>query len=81
MYSNCPAICADDPKESVRVCVKCSGPGSDFGNSVRKTGPVVVGQDGSHSGMDGPVVRRSVDLLSICVGGCRCPEYVSIGIP
>jgi hypothetical protein len=61
MYSNYPARCADNPKESVRVCAKCGGPGMDFGNSVRKTGLVATSPKGPHSGADCPTMCRSVD--------------------
>jgi hypothetical protein len=73
MYSNCPTICADGPKESIRVCAKCGGPGADFGNSVKKTGPVVAGPDC-------PTTRKSVDLPTICAGDRGCPRYMSIDI-
>jgi hypothetical protein len=66
MYSNCPTICVDDPKWSVRVCTKCGGPGAEFGNSVQKMGPTTTTPDGPNSGTDGPTVRRSVDLPLIC---------------
>jgi hypothetical protein len=34
MYSDCPTICVDGTKESIRVCAKYGGPGSGFGNLV-----------------------------------------------
>jgi hypothetical protein len=80
MYSDYAAIRVDSPKESIRVCIKCGDPGADFGNLVQKTGLARTGPDGPHSGLDSPVVRRSVDLLPICAGGCSCPGYVSISI-
>jgi hypothetical protein len=81
MYSDCWTICADGPKGSVRVCAKYGGHGADFGNSVRKTGPVAAGPNSPHSGADGLAVRRSMNLPPICAGDRGCPRYVSIGIP
>jgi hypothetical protein len=72
MYLDSPAICADGLKEFVRFCVKCGSPSADFCNLVRKTGSTTAGPDGPHSGVDGPVVRRSVDLPPICAGGYDC---------
>jgi hypothetical protein len=62
VYLDCPAISADSPKGSVRVCTKCGGPGAEFGNSVQKMGSVAAGLYSPHSGADGPAMRKSVDL-------------------
>jgi hypothetical protein len=50
------------------------GPGTEFGGLVRKTGPTVAG-------LDGPTVRRSVDLPPIYAEGCGCSGYEFISIP
>lgn len=66
---------------SARVCVEYDGPGMNFGGSIRKTGPTVAGPDGPHSCVNGPVVRRSVDLPLFCVEGYGCSGYMFIDIP
>jgi hypothetical protein len=80
MYSECMAIYADSLKVSIRVCIKCGGPGADLCNLVRKMGPATAGLDDPHSGADGQTLCRSVDLSRIHAGGCGCLGYVSIGI-
>jgi hypothetical protein len=81
LYSDCPALHADNPNGSFRVCTVYGGLGAGLGNSFLKLGPVVVGPDNPRSCEDGPVVRRSANLPSICVRGCGCPRHVSIDIP
>jgi hypothetical protein len=44
-------------------------------------GLAVAGPDGPRSRVDGPVMCRLANLLSMCVGGCGCLGHVSIGIP
>jgi CRISPR/Cas system CMR subunit Cmr4 (Cas7 group RAMP superfamily) len=61
--------------------VEYGNPGTYFGGLVRKTGPIVACSGGSRSRVDGPLVRRSVDLPLICAGGSGCLGYVFIGIP
>jgi hypothetical protein len=62
------------------VCVVYGGSGACLGNSL-KMGPVAAGPNGPRSRADDPDMRRSANLSSMCVGGCGCPGYVSIGIP
>jgi hypothetical protein len=76
-----PTLCVDDLKWSDRVCARCGGSGTNFGNSVQKMRPAATDLDCLPSCADGPVVRRSVDLPSICVGDYGCLGYVFIGIP
>jgi hypothetical protein len=57
---------------SFRVCERCGGPGVGFSNSVLKTGSAAVGPEGPRSRADGSIVRRSVGLPPICIGGCGC---------
>jgi hypothetical protein len=80
IYSDCPMLCADGPNYSFRVCVGRGSSGADLGNSVLKTGPTVIGPNGSCSCTDGPAMRSSASLLPMCAGGSGCLEYVSINI-
>jgi hypothetical protein len=72
---------ADGLNGSFRACTVRGDSGADLGNSILKTGPATAGPDGPRSRADGPAMRRSTDLPPICIGGCGCPGYVSIGIP
>jgi hypothetical protein len=81
LYSDCLAPYADGPNGLSRVCMACGGLGAGLGNSLLKMGSVAAGPDGPRSRADGPDMRRSANLSPMCVGGCRCPRYMSIDIP
>jgi hypothetical protein len=81
MYLDCPALCADSRNCSFRIWAGRGGLGAHLVNLVLKTGPTTISLDGPHSRADGPVMRRSMGLLPICIGGCDCRRYVSISIP
>jgi hypothetical protein len=81
LYSDCLALYADGPNGLSRVCTICGGLGVGLGNSLLKMGLVAAGLDGPRSRADGPDMRRSANLLPMCVGGCCCLGYMSIGIP
>jgi hypothetical protein len=81
MYSDCPALYADGPNGSFWVCAVRGGSSADLSNSLLKTGHAATGPDGPCSRSDGPAMCTSTGLPPICVGGCCCPRYVSIGIP
>jgi hypothetical protein len=55
--------------------------GAGLDNSLLKMGSAAAGPDGPRSRADGPDMRRSANLSPMCVGGCCCPRYMSIGIP
>jgi hypothetical protein len=67
MNLDCLALYVNSSNGSLRVCVVHGGSGAS--------------PDGSRSHADGSTVRRSADLLLICIRGCGCPGYVSIDIP
>jgi hypothetical protein len=73
----------DGPTRWFWVCTVCGGSSASLGlgNSFRKIGRVIAGPDGPHSRADGPDMRRLAVLPPMCVGGCGCRGYVSIGIP
>ena len=50
MYLDCPALYADGPNGSFRVCAVGGGSGADLGNSFLKIGHAAAG-------LDGPVMR------------------------
>jgi hypothetical protein len=81
MYSDCPALYADGSNGLFRVFIVRGGSGAGLGNLFLKTRPVVAGANSPCSRVDGPDMRRPADLPPICVGGCGCSGYVSIGIP
>jgi hypothetical protein len=81
LYSDCLAPYADGPNGLSRVCTTCGGLGAGLGNSLLKMGSVAAGPDGPRPRTDGPDMCRSANLSPMCVGGCRCPGYMSIGIP
>jgi hypothetical protein len=76
-----PTLCVDGLKWSDRVCAGCGGSGTNFGNLVRKMRLSATDPDCLPSCADDLVVRRSVDLPSICIGDYGCLGYVFIGIP
>jgi hypothetical protein len=80
LYSNYPALYPDGPNGSFKVCTVRGSSGAGLSNSFLKTGPTTAGLDDPRSRVDGPDMCRSTDLPPICVGGCGCPGYVSIGI-
>ena len=71
LYSDYLALYADGLNGSFRVCTVHGDSGAGLDSSFLKTGPVVAGPDGPRSRADGLDMRRSTDLLLICVGGCR----------
>jgi hypothetical protein len=75
-----PDMYADGLSGWFRACVACGGSDTYLGNSL-KMGPTVAGSDGPRSRADGLDMCRSPNLLLICLGGCGCSGYVSIGIP
>jgi hypothetical protein len=81
LYSDCPTLRADGPNGPFSVCTVHGGSGAGLGNSFLKTEPDTAGPDGLYSCTDGPAMWRSVNLPPICVRGCGCLGYVSIGIP
>jgi hypothetical protein len=81
LYSDCLASYADGPNGLSRVCTVCGGLGAGLGNSLLKMGSVAAGPDGLRSRADGPDMRGSTNLSPMCVGGCCCPGYMSIGLP
>jgi hypothetical protein len=81
LYSDYLASYADGPNGLSRVCTVCGGLGAGLGNSLLKMESAAAGSDGTRSRADGPDMRRSTNLSSMCVGGCCCPRYMSIGIP
>jgi hypothetical protein len=81
LYSDCLAPYTDGPNGLSRVCMVCGSLGAVLGNSLLKMGPVAAGPDGPRSRADSPDMRRSANLSLMCVGGCCCPGYMSIGIP
>jgi hypothetical protein len=81
LYSNCMAPYADSPNGLSRVCTVCGGLGAGLGNSLLKMGSTAADPDGLRLRADGQDMRRSANLSPMCVGGCCCPRYMSIGIP
>jgi hypothetical protein len=81
LYSDCLASYADGPNGLSRVCTVGGGLGVGLGNSLLKMGSAAAGPDSPRSRADGPDMRRSANLSPMCVGGCCCPGYMSIGIP
>jgi hypothetical protein len=81
LYSHCLAPYADDLNGLSRVCTVCGGLGAGLGNLLLKMGPVAAGLDDPRSHADGPDMHRSTNLSPMCVGGCCCLGYMSIGIP
>jgi hypothetical protein len=81
LYSGCLASYADGPNGLSRVRMACGGLGAGLGNSLLKIGSAAAGPDGPRPCADGPDMRRSANLSPMCVGGCRCLGYMSIGIP
>jgi hypothetical protein len=81
LYSDCLAPYVDGSNGLSRVCTVCGGLGAGLGNSLLKMGSAAAGPDGPRSRADGPDMRRSTNLLPMCVGGCCCPGYMSIGLP
>jgi hypothetical protein len=81
LYSDYLAPYADGPNGLSRVCTACGGLGAGLGNSLLKKGLATAGPDGPRPRTDGPDMCRSANLSPMCVGGCRCPGYMSIGIP
>jgi hypothetical protein len=74
LYSDCLAPYVDGSNGLSRVCAVRSGSGAGLGNSLLKMGLAVAGPDGPPSCADGPDMRRSANLLPMCVGGCGFPE-------
>jgi hypothetical protein len=81
LYSNCLASYADGPNGLSRVCMVRGGLGAGLGNSLLKMGSAAAGPDGPRSRVDGPDMRILANLLPMCMRGCCCPRYMSIGIP
>jgi hypothetical protein len=81
LYSDYLASYADGPNGLSRVCTVCGGLGAGLGNSLLKMGSAAAGPNGPRSRADGPDMHRSANLSPMCVGGCCCPRYMSIGIP
>jgi hypothetical protein len=81
LYSNCMVPYADSPNGLSRVCTVCGGLGAGLGNSLLKMGSAATDPDGLRLRADGQDMRRSANLSPMCVGGCCCPRYMSIGIP
>jgi hypothetical protein len=81
LYSDCLAPYANSPDGLSRVCTTCGGLGAGLGNSLLKKGLAAAGPDGLRSRADDPDMRRSANLSPMCVGGCHCLGYISIGIP
>jgi hypothetical protein len=81
LYSNCLAPYTDDLNGLSRVCTVCGGLGAGLGNSLLKMGPVAADPDGPRSHVDGSDMHISINLSPMCVGGCCCSGYMSIGIP
>jgi hypothetical protein len=81
LYSDCLASYADGPNGLSRVCTVCGGLGAGLGNLLLKMGSAAAGPDGPRSRADGPDMRKLANLSPMCVGGCCCPGYTSIGIP
>jgi hypothetical protein len=80
LYLDCPAPYANGSNGLSRVCAVRGGSGAGLCNSFLKMGPAAAGPDGPRSRADGPNMRRSTNLSSMCVGGCGCSGYASIGI-
>jgi hypothetical protein len=81
MYSNGLVQYTDDSNGSFRVCVVHGGSGAGLGNSVLKTKSAIAGPESPGPQTGSPVVRRSVVLPPVCIGGYGCPGYVSVSIP
>jgi hypothetical protein len=81
LYSDCLASYADGPNGLSRVCTVCGGLGAGLGNVLLKMGSAAAGPDDPRSRADGSDTRRSANLSSMCMEGCYCPRYMSIGIP
>jgi hypothetical protein len=81
LYLDCLASYADGPNGLSRVFTVCGGLGAGLGNSLLKMGSAAAGLDGPRSRADGPDMRRLVNLSPMCMGGCCCLGYMSIGIP
>jgi hypothetical protein len=81
LYSDCLAPYADGPNGLSRVCTTCGGLGAGLDNSLLKMGSAAAGPDSLRSRADGLDMHRSANLSLMCVGGCRYPRYMSIGIP
>jgi hypothetical protein len=81
LYSDCLMPYADGPNGLSRFCTACGGLGAGLGNLLLKMGSTAAGLDGPRSRANGPDMRRSTNLLPMCVRGYRCPRYMSIGIP
>jgi hypothetical protein len=81
LYSDCLAPYTDGLNGLSRVCTACGGLGAGLGNSLLKMGSAAADLDSPRSRADGPNMRKSTNLSLMCVGGCRCPRYMSIGIP
>jgi hypothetical protein len=81
LYSNYLASYADGPNGLSRVCTVCGGLGASLGDSLLKMGSAAAGPDGPRSRADGPDMCILANLSPMCMGGCCCPRYMSIGIP
>jgi hypothetical protein len=81
LYSDCLVPYTDDPNGLSTVYMACGSLGAGLGNLLLKMGSAAAGPDGPRSRADDPDMRRSANLSLMCVGSCRCPRYMSIGIP
>jgi hypothetical protein len=81
LYSDWLVPYADSLNGLSWVCTVCGGLGAGLGISLLKMGPVAADPDGPLSRADGPDMRRSANLSPMCVRGCCCLGYMSIGIP
>jgi hypothetical protein len=81
LYLDCLAPYTDCPNGLSRVCTVCGSLGASLSNSLLKMGLAAAGPDGPCSCADGPDMHRSANLSPMCMGGCCCPVYMSIGIP